>query len=306
MGRAHGAARWAPSSLSPIRRSFAMPAASPRRIPKANAASSPRPSPPSWAASRRGRGWSSTATVGTGRTGTVIGASLVALGHPPDTVIPHLDALHRARGRAGWPESKWQAELVRGWQPTLRYHDLSTGPRPLVHEGRQARHQHGHRRVRAQRLARLSGLAHGPGQPLDAVPAPRPRAPQSSTSGPAGLRATRHGGVRQPLGWRGRAPTPRSAPRRAHPTPPSRRPVLQRVPARRSRTRCTPARAPLARPVLAGPLSRRGPAVGEQSRTGLRASVELGVPSPRGRQALALRPLAPVQAAHGHRGVARL
>jgi hypothetical protein len=49
---------------------------------------------------------------GTGRTGTVIGAVLRALGAPAETVLRDLDALHRARGARGWPESPWQAEVV--------------------------------------------------------------------------------------------------------------------------------------------------------------------------------------------------
>jgi hypothetical protein len=50
---------------------------------------------------------------GRGRTGTVIGATLVGLGHDPDDVIAHLDRLAQARGRRGWPESAWQAERLR-------------------------------------------------------------------------------------------------------------------------------------------------------------------------------------------------
>jgi hypothetical protein len=50
---------------------------------------------------------------GRGRTGTVIGTALVRLGHDPDAVITHLDRIARARGRRGWPESAWQAAVVR-------------------------------------------------------------------------------------------------------------------------------------------------------------------------------------------------
>lgn len=50
---------------------------------------------------------------GTGRSGTVIGSVLVRLGFQPEAVLAYLDELHRARGRAGWPESPWQAELIR-------------------------------------------------------------------------------------------------------------------------------------------------------------------------------------------------
>ena len=51
---------------------------------------------------------------GTGRTGTVLGCVLVRLGHEPRRVIEYLEGVHRARGRAGWPEAEWQAEVVRG------------------------------------------------------------------------------------------------------------------------------------------------------------------------------------------------
>lgn len=46
--------------------------------------------------------------AGIGRTGTVIGAVLVSLGHPADEVASWLNAVQRARGAAGWPESAWQ------------------------------------------------------------------------------------------------------------------------------------------------------------------------------------------------------
>jgi len=50
---------------------------------------------------------------GRGRTGTVIGVALVRLGHEAESTIEHLDRVARARGRRGWPESPWQAEVVR-------------------------------------------------------------------------------------------------------------------------------------------------------------------------------------------------
>jgi protein-tyrosine phosphatase len=50
---------------------------------------------------------------GTGRTGTVLGCVLRAVGVSPVRVIAYLDHLHRARGRAGWPESPWQAQVVQ-------------------------------------------------------------------------------------------------------------------------------------------------------------------------------------------------
>jgi hypothetical protein len=52
---------------------------------------------------------------GRGRAGTVLGVALVRLGHHPDDVVTYLDRLHRGRGRnGGWPESPWQAAVVRG------------------------------------------------------------------------------------------------------------------------------------------------------------------------------------------------
>ena len=50
---------------------------------------------------------------GTGRTGTVIGCVLRVLGVAAAPVITYLDHLHQARGRPGWPESAWQAQVVR-------------------------------------------------------------------------------------------------------------------------------------------------------------------------------------------------
>ena len=51
---------------------------------------------------------------GRGRTGTVLGVALVGMGHEPDTVVEYLHHLAVGRGRRGWPESPWQAEVVRG------------------------------------------------------------------------------------------------------------------------------------------------------------------------------------------------
>jgi protein-tyrosine phosphatase len=48
---------------------------------------------------------------GTGRTGTVLGASLVALGVPAADAIAHIQAVNKLRGRT-WPESPWQLELL--------------------------------------------------------------------------------------------------------------------------------------------------------------------------------------------------
>jgi hypothetical protein len=50
---------------------------------------------------------------GTGRTGTVMGCVLRILGFSAVQVITYLDQLHKARGRAGWPESEWQSQVVQ-------------------------------------------------------------------------------------------------------------------------------------------------------------------------------------------------
>jgi len=52
---------------------------------------------------------------GRGRTGTVLACVLRELGFPADKAIRFLDKLHKQRGKAGWPEAAWQAELVRNW-----------------------------------------------------------------------------------------------------------------------------------------------------------------------------------------------
>ena len=50
---------------------------------------------------------------GRGRTGTVIGVALAQLGHDPEDVIEYLHRSAVGRGRRGWPESPWQADVVR-------------------------------------------------------------------------------------------------------------------------------------------------------------------------------------------------
>jgi len=50
---------------------------------------------------------------GTGRTGTVIGCLMRSMGFPADNAIRYLDELNKARGRRGWPEAPWQAEMIR-------------------------------------------------------------------------------------------------------------------------------------------------------------------------------------------------
>jgi predicted protein tyrosine phosphatase len=49
---------------------------------------------------------------GRGRTGAVIGSALVLLGHEPDAVVDWLHRVQRMRGRRGWPEQRWQADVV--------------------------------------------------------------------------------------------------------------------------------------------------------------------------------------------------
>jgi protein-tyrosine phosphatase len=60
----------------------------------------------------RGEGVIAHCVGGTGRTGTVLGCTLVALGYSAPQVIAYLDGLNKARGKSGWPESAWQAELL--------------------------------------------------------------------------------------------------------------------------------------------------------------------------------------------------
>lgn len=50
---------------------------------------------------------------GIGRTGTVLGCVLRDLGFSTDEVINYLDEINKLRGFRGWPETKWQAEMVR-------------------------------------------------------------------------------------------------------------------------------------------------------------------------------------------------
>jgi hypothetical protein len=62
----------------------------------------------------RGEGLVVHCVGGRGRTGTVLGSVLVRLGEGPRSVIAYLDQLHKARGRSGWPESRWQHGVVLG------------------------------------------------------------------------------------------------------------------------------------------------------------------------------------------------
>jgi protein tyrosine phosphatase len=65
------------------------------------------------AARRAGKGVLVHCDGGRGRTGTVLGAFLVTLGMSPQMVERWLDNLHRQRGRDGWPESRWQSDLLQ-------------------------------------------------------------------------------------------------------------------------------------------------------------------------------------------------
>lgn len=49
--------------------------------------------------------------AGIGRTGTVLGAVLIKLGHQPHQVVAELKAFNEKRGER-WPESVWQRELL--------------------------------------------------------------------------------------------------------------------------------------------------------------------------------------------------
>lgn len=51
--------------------------------------------------------------AGRGRTGTVIGCTLVLMGHDPEEVVDYLHRVQRTRNKAGWPEDPWQAHTVR-------------------------------------------------------------------------------------------------------------------------------------------------------------------------------------------------
>lgn len=53
---------------------------------------------------------------GRGRTGTVVGCVLRRLGHSYEEIRAYLDVLHKRRDRPGWPESEWQADLVKEFE----------------------------------------------------------------------------------------------------------------------------------------------------------------------------------------------
>lgn len=56
---------------------------------------------------------------GRGRTGTVIGCVLRELGWEPGEVVRYLDETNRSRGNPGWPESAWQARVVKQWSAPI-------------------------------------------------------------------------------------------------------------------------------------------------------------------------------------------
>ncbi len=55
---------------------------------------------------------------GRGRTGTVLGCTLREFGFGAQDVIAYLDRIHKARGTEGWPESRWQSDLILNWKNT--------------------------------------------------------------------------------------------------------------------------------------------------------------------------------------------
>lgn len=62
---------------------------------------------------REGKGIIVHCAAGTGRTGTVLGCVLRELGFPADEVLDYLREVNLARGHRAWPESPWQAEMIR-------------------------------------------------------------------------------------------------------------------------------------------------------------------------------------------------
>ena len=61
---------------------------------------------------QRGEGVAVHCMGGRGRTGTVVGVALVRLGHDAGDVVDYRHRVALGRGRRGWPESPWQADVV--------------------------------------------------------------------------------------------------------------------------------------------------------------------------------------------------
>lgn len=61
---------------------------------------------------RQGEGVIVHCAGGRGRTGTVLGCVLRELGRSAEEIIVFLDAVHKLRGKPGWPEAEWQGEVV--------------------------------------------------------------------------------------------------------------------------------------------------------------------------------------------------
>ncbi len=53
---------------------------------------------------------------GAGRTGTVIGCFLCAMGISSSGVLAYLDGLNKSRGKGEWPDSDWQTKMVECFQ----------------------------------------------------------------------------------------------------------------------------------------------------------------------------------------------
>ena len=67
---------------------------------------------------RGGRGVLVHCAGGRGRTGTVIGGVLCRLGYDFKETVDYLDGLHQLRGKPGWPEHPWQAEVLQRFIPS--------------------------------------------------------------------------------------------------------------------------------------------------------------------------------------------
>lgn len=84
----------------------------PPRNPNAERAKIQRAVDATISALRSGHGVVVDCLGGRGRTGTVLGCVLRKLGVQAADVIEFFDGVHRVRRQPGWPESRWQRELV--------------------------------------------------------------------------------------------------------------------------------------------------------------------------------------------------